>query len=309
MSGLSSFLSELAGAYGAGDLARFRAVYASGLRDPWLGPWVRLFDRAYPVRALLDLCVELDRRIGAEGLSLASRWLLDAWVPGWRGSVPASTAAVLATEPVLIYGNHPSMLTPFLVAGHVPRPDLRIVSASFVPHLLPSYAPYAFPVELPYGKAWRWLRRGGLAQVLITAALSRVHRGPPPEEAQARNRASLALAADHLRGGGAVLIAPGGGGSRERPWRPGIGRILLALADRPGERPVWLVPYRERGAGNREIRGALRRGRPLAPGRMPVEITFGEPLLLSDLGALPPDPLRVARRLQDRYRSVFSSLR
>jgi len=307
--GLSSFLSELAEAYGAGDLARFRAVYAAGLRDTRLGPWVRLFDRAYPVRALLDLCVELDRRIGAEGLSLASRWLLDAWVPGWRGSVPASAEAVLATEPVLIYGNHPSMLTPFLVAGLVPRPDLRIVSASFVPRLLPSYAPYALPVELPYGKAWRWLRRGGLAQVLITAALSRVHRGPPPEEARARNRAALALAAEHLRRGGAVLIAPGGGGSHERPWQPGIGRILLALADPPGERTVWLVPYRERGSGNREIRRALRRGRPLALGHMPVEIAFGEPTALPNLGELPTDPLRVARRLQDRYRALFSSLR
>ncbi len=290
------WIAELKDAYARRDLAALGTAYRRGWGEPGLGRWLQLFDRIYPVGALLELCAELDRRIGEHGLQAASRWLLDTWAPGWRGVLPPSTADVISREPVLLYGNHPSMLTPFLVAAHVPRPDLRIVSASFVSHLLPHYAPYALPVELPYRGTWRPLRRGGLPRAVVAAALGRIHPGPTRDEARAGNREALARASEHLRAGGAVLIAPGGGG-REGRWHTGIAHILLACTR---EDRTQLVPFRERNTSNRILRGALRRGRPLAA-RHPPEIAFSPPLPLRSL-PLPADPQELTRLLEADWR-------
>ncbi len=60
--------------------------------EPFLGPALRLLDRFYPVKALLDVIVRLDPVIAAEGLASASRWRLDTAVTHWTSELPPSTA-------------------------------------------------------------------------------------------------------------------------------------------------------------------------------------------------------------------------
>jgi hypothetical protein len=282
------------------------------MAEPFLGPTLRLLDRIYPVTALLDIAGHLDPRIASEGLAAASRWLLDAHVVHWTSDLPPATRHVLASAPALIYGNHPSMLTAFVVAAHVDRPDLRILSASYMPRLLPSYAAYAIPIELPLGQGWEQLRRGGLQRIVVARLIGLLQEAVPREEAKDANRRALTSAIEHIRGGGCVLIAPGGGSKRHSPWHPGIGHIVKSLAQEPGERETYLVPFQESCSSDDRVRAILGRG-PAARlkrrvvYRKPVGIRFAGPRAVSELGPLPEQAADLVRMLRQHYDNLFAS--
>ncbi|HAZ30003.1 TPA: hypothetical protein DCY65_00300 [Candidatus Acetothermia bacterium] len=293
------------------DVAALRALHAQGMAEPFLGPALRLLDRLYPVKALLDIIAQLDWRIAHDGLASASRWLLDTALVNWTADLPPATREVLASEPALIYGNHPSMLTAFLVAAHVDRPDLRILSASFMPRLLPSYAAYALPIELPLDRRWVQFRRGGLQRVVVAHLIGLLQDSAPREEAKDANRRALALAIEHIRNGGCVLIAPSGGSKRHSPWHPGIGHIVRSLAGEPGVREAFLVPFQELHSSDNRVRAILSRG-PVARlsrqvlYRKPVGIRFAEPNPLSELGPLPEQAPDLVRMLRQHYDGLFA---
>lgn len=296
--------------YVRGDPAALAAAWAEGRRHPLVGPMAAGVELFYPVGRILSLAAEIDRRIGRDGLAAASRWLLDTWVPGWRAVIPPATAEILAAKPVLVYGNHPSLLTPFLVGATVPRPDLKIVSASFLDRLLPSYACSAFSVELPVRNWGEHLRRGGVSRLLLAWLIGYL---TPPQRSAARkegNRHALAAAAAHLRSGGALLIAPAGWTLRPRPWLPGIGRIVQALERDPGPDELYLVPFREEHTSDARTRAVLGRG-PVARlkrrflYRQPVTIRYGPPTPCSALAPLPGDVPGIVRLLQTRYEALF----
>lgn len=305
--GWGKFLGELRETYLRGDPRALAAAWREGTRTPGARSLVWAAERIYPVARTLELAAELESRIGREGLGEASRWLLSSFFPDWRAEVPPETGEVLRSAPVLIYGNHPSFLTPFLVAATVPREDLKMISDSVLDHLLPSFRSYALPVFIPSAGWWGELRAGGLARLVVTGLSARLWPYPPEETVREANRRSLAGAAEHIRAGGAVLIAPGGWSRRDRKWFPGIGQIVLALAGGPG--PRFLVPFREEGATNERVRAVLARG-PLARAkrrlyRRPVTIRYGTPTEVRSSGPLPPSPAEVTRLLQDRYRQEF----
>jgi len=292
--------------YVQGDPAGLAAAWAGAGRDPRVAA-LELF---YPVGRVLDLAAEVDSRIGRDGLAAASRWLLDTWAPGWEAEVSPATAEVLATKPVLVYGNHPSLLTPFLVAATAGRPDLRIVSASFLDRLLPHYARWAFSVELPVRNWGEQLRRGGVSRLLLAWLIQYLTPPQPEERRKAANLRALAAAARHVRSGGALLIAPSGWTLRPRPWLPGIGRIVRSLEDAPGPEGYWLVPFREEHTSDARTRATLGRG-PLARlkrrlvYRYPVTIRYGPPVPRSALAPFPAEAEAIARLLQNQYRTVF----
>lgn len=293
------------------DVAALRACVTRAMAEPFLGPALCLLDRLYPIRALLDIIGHLDPLIGAEGLPAGSRWLLDTQVVNWTADLPPATREVLASEPALIYGNHPSMLTPFLVAAHVDRPDLRILSASFMPRLLPSYAAYALPIELPLDQGWEQFRRGGLQRVVVAHVIGLLQDSVPRDEAREANRRALTSAVEHIRRGGCVLIAPSGGSKRHSPWHPGIGHIVKSLAQEAGEREAFLVPFWESCSSDNRVRATLGRG-PVARlkrrvmYRKPVGIQFAEPARISALGPLPGHVPDLVRLLRESYDAAFA---
>lgn len=307
-----SFLAALREAYRSGGAPALAEVWAEGRTSRRVGLSVRGIELFYPVGGVLSIAAELDGRIRDEGFSNASRWVLDRWVPGWKAVVPPQAAEVLSSAPVLVYGNHPSnLLTLFLVAASVPRSDLRVVSAAFLERLLPSYSPYALSVVLPVGSFAKAFWARGLPNALVRALLRSLEPSVPREKAKGANRKAILGAADHLRSGGAVVIAPGGGNSRLGSWQPGIGRILHTLSRDPGPVPEYLVPYHDDNSSDARIRLSLGQGPVASLGRRfyrrPVTIRYGLPTLRSALGKLPEDPAATARLLQRRYVEIFRS--
>lgn len=308
--GWGSFLDELREAYRAGGAPAAAGVWSEGKRARRVGLMVRGIELFYPVGGVLSIAAELDGRIREDGFSSASRWVLDRWVPGWKAVVPPETAEVLSSAPALIYGNHPSnLITLFLIAATVPRPDLKIVSAAFLKRFLPSYAPYSLSVVLPAGSLAKDFRRGGLPHALVMALLRLLEPSIPREEMKETNRRAIAMAAQHLRLGGAVVIAPGGGNRRRGEWHPGIGRILHSLSRQPGPVVEYLVPYHDDTSSDARIRVSLAQG-PLARlrrgfYRRPVTIRYGPPKLRTELEPLPTEARDIARLLQDRYEDLF----
>ncbi|MBC7221154.1 hypothetical protein H5T55_06800 [Candidatus Bipolaricaulota bacterium] len=307
----ADLIRQLRVAYADGDVGSIRDLWYKAVAEPGLGFWLRFWNRLYPLQALLDVSYELDRRMAGEGLARASRWLLDEGVGRWASEVPPATSAALASEPVILYGNHPTLLTPFLVSAHVARPDYRIVAASFLEKFLPAFGQYAISVELPVNQWWKQLWQGGLGRLVVAYWATRLRPVPPRPTARQRNRTALEAAAAHVRGGGALLIAPGGWSRSAKRWYPGIGRIVRGLADEPGERPVLLVGYLEEGTSDRLVRRLLENaqrgfGRPdVAPERVP-RIRFSEPMPLSAFSPTEGTVEDLVERVRRRHEEAFA---
>lgn len=264
----------------------------------------------YPVHRIFTLAAELNRRTTDDGLAAASRWLLDTWVPGWQLRLPPQTTEILSSYSVVIYGNHPSLLTPFLVAASAERPDLKIISDASLEKLLPGYAHYSLPVALPLDRWWDQFRRGGLPRVTLILLLSRVVSAAPCEKAKETNRRAVADATEHVRSGKALLVAPGGWGRRSRPWHLGIGRIVKDLSSCSGDARPFLISFHEENSSDGRIRALLGTG-PWASlkrrfvYRRPVTIRFGRPTALSKLACLPEGIPDLVRILEQRYHAEF----
>jgi len=306
-----AILHQLRQAYESGDVRSLRTLWYQGLREPGVGWALRLFNRIYPLQAILDVADELNGRMAEEGLARASRWLLEEKVVHWRAEVPPATQAVLAHRPVVIYGNHPSLLTLFLVSSQVDRPDFRVVAASFLERFLPGFAPYAYAVELPVRDWWRQFWEGGLQRLVVVYWVTRLRPVPPKTRAKELNRMTLRKSIEHVRDGGALLIAPQGWSRTTRRWYPGLGIILQDLAKNSGPNPLYLVAYHEEnstdalvhaflagGARSRRVLDRLKRD--------PVKITFSQPRVLVPAELLEGSPADLVERLRRDYEEMFS---
>lgn len=272
-----------------------------------------LLERIYPLRTFLELAAdEFDPAIGREGLHRGCLRILSKTSIDWVFRIPREHEQILWSAPVLFYGNHPSMLTPFLVAAVVEREDLGIMSTNYVRRLLPSFRPFAFTFEVPLTRSWTEWRRGGLRRVLAYRLVNLLHTVPPPEEAKAINQRGLRDGAAHVRAGGCVLIAPGGGGKRDRHWFSGIGILARELVERPGPAPAYVVPVREENSSNHRVYAHLMRG-PIARAkcailhRHPVRITFAAPSPISEVVGKGSTVEDAVAALRAHYEAQFPS--
>jgi len=306
----TAFLARMRPAYVAGDVERLLAEYMEELRQPRLGLALRFLERMYPVRSFLEIAVAFEKRIAAQGLATASAWLLDTYLRNWQCEMSETARHILTAEPVLIYGNHPSLLTPFLVAASINRSDLRIISTSYLHHLLPSYAVHSLPIEIRLGR-WRdHYKRGGPRAALVAKLLSLLHGTPPSEVARAANRRSLEIGAAHVLDRGSLLIAPEGGSARRKAWHEGIGHIAAWMLKQPTGSAVHAAPYCERHTSNRRVYASIETG-PAARMkrrflyRIPSCIEFAEPVALEALTDGCTEPRELTGRLRDHYDSLF----
>lgn len=299
----STPLTLLRAAYRAGDIEGLREVWRSGCRRDLR---FRLVERVYPVSSLLELAHALDRRVGRHGLITAARWLLDTYTPGWRTEIPDPTRSLLSSAPVVLYGNHPSLLTPFLVAASVGRDDLRVVSASFVERLVPNYSAFSFTVEPPLDRWWTQLRYDGFRRVLVTRLLVALHGCLPRTAVKRANLEALEAAAGHVRTGGSTMIAPGGGGRYEPRWYRGLGVILQGICGPDAARSTYLVPYTEQHGFDFLLTRVLHEGTGCkaasGQGRHGPLIRFGNPEPVSVYASACSTPEGLVRRLHERYR-------
>jgi hypothetical protein len=259
-----------------------------------------------PIFPILRWGVEFDQKLETSGLLGASRSVLEGLGLRPRILLPEGARDTLRTASLLVYGNHPSLADPFLVALALARPDLKMLSASYLSLLLPSLGPHLIAVQPTFER--KPLHLQGASHYLLVRLLYRAEGMPDPAVAREANRRALEEAAAHAAEGGALLIAPGSRSAKGR-WLPGIGVIATHLA-RLG-REVWLAPYGIRRVTNARIYRGISK-RPLARignalfHRRPAEITFAEPVPISTIVSdASESPSRVTARLNEHYQTLF----
>ncbi|MDD5220663.1 MAG: hypothetical protein PHV11_08860 [Candidatus Bipolaricaulis sp.] len=290
--------SRLRRAYRRGGLPAVREEYVrSSEQSRVYRQASSALERVCPVRSVLHIGAALEDILRRASLPDAASSLLSRLPEWWEIPALESARAPLRRSPLLVFGNHPSMLTPFLLAAALERNDLRILAHRYVTTLVPSLGPYVLPLEPTHLVSTR--RRGLLspAHALSLSALRRLDRAVDEEEARQANRGALDAGIRHVASGGALAIFPNGG--RENgPWYPGLGRLVAGLR----QTDALLVPVRETNSSNRRVYRRLRGRHRRSQRREPIRFYVGEPIPMRRL-ALPEDATagEIARLLQSVY--------
>lgn len=305
-------LDSLRVAYSEGDAKQLHDAYVEARKTSrFLAMFFPLLENIYPVRGFLDFASRLEDCMATDGLHLGCKRFFDNLTVPWSIELPASVREIAENKPVLFFGNHPSLFTPFLAAASVDRPDFRFFSSQYVCNLLPTLRAAAFPMEVPLTRSWVEWRRSGWQRVLVYRLLSLVHDMPEPDLVRASNRTSIAAGADHIRQGGSAIICPGGGGKmRDRKWYSGIGSLVKQLLESQGENPVYLLPYREENCSNKRIyahiqKGPLARFKNAVVYRGPIRIRFGDPIPIDEIGTPDTTVHQWVELLKHTYEGLF----
>lgn len=202
-----------------------------------------LVEFTYPITAVLDIAKSLDRYMGELGVAGGSMAALSILSISRQVEFPKQGEDVIKTCPVVVFGQHSSILTPFLVAASLDRPDLKMLSASYIAKLGPHIASSIYPILSPV-PTFRNAGRKGIVPRISGWLTSRLESTVEKDVAKEQNRASLIQSAEHVRNGGALLVAPDACDSRVK-WRHGIGHLIAHIAGiSEAECITYLVPYR-----------------------------------------------------------------
>lgn len=315
MSELYSFrrsLESLRVAYSEGDAQQLHDAYVNARRTSrFLKVALPVFEHVYPVRRFLSFAAQLEACMAADGLHIGCQNFFDQLSIPWNNDLPASVRKIAEEEPVIFFGNHPSLFTPFLTAASVNRSDFRMFSTKYVCNLLPTVGAASFPMEVPLTRSWTEWRRSGWQRAIVYRLISLVHSMPTQEEIRAVNRASLLAGADYIRQGGSAIICPGGGGkAKDRKWYAGIGSLVKQLQESPGDRPIYLLPFREENCSNKRIyahiqNGPISRIKNAVVYRGPIRIRFAEPIRIEDVGKPDLTVQQIVDLLKAYYESLF----
>ncbi len=301
-------------AYAAGREGRLQTAYADARwQTPIIRPLLALADRLYPITEVIHFAGEMDRRIRADGLSAAcsagvARLGLDC-----EFAMSDATREILASSPAIVYGNHPTLLTPFLVGAALPRLEVRFFMLNYVGHLIPALKQYMLPLEISSPRGFREWRRGGNRRVVAHWLTQILEKGRAPVDAKPSNRTMLGRGASHVIAGGCIVIFPSGGGRKDRAWYPGIGHIARQLAGNRAAPDVFLVPMREEQSSNdhvyRALRGLGRSELADRPELGRIRVRFAEARRLQDLVDAEASAHEIARALQTDYEKTFPQKR
>jgi 1-acyl-sn-glycerol-3-phosphate acyltransferase len=295
-------------AYVAAEEGGLQVAYEDARwRTRGIRPLLALADRLYPMTEAVSFAGEMDRRIRADGLSGACKAGAERLGLDCDFVMSDATRNVLGSAPVIVYGNHPTMLTPFLIGAAAGRRDLRFFMMSYVGHLIPGLKQYMLPLEIT-SDGWREWRRGGNRRVVAHWLTQILEKGRERADAKPTNRQALGRGARHVASGGCVVIFPSGGGRKDKAWYPGIGHLASQLACDPGASDVFLVPMREEGSSNDHVYAGLRsiggRARDdVRPSR--IRVRFAEPRRLADLVDPADNARAIASQLQKHYEEIF----
>ncbi len=305
---LRQVLRQLNGAFDAGGIEALHEAHLDCLhrsrRYRLLFGLVRLF---LPITPLLTITKDLERLVGELGVHGASRAILAHPPVPWEVVMPSRGEEEIRAGSMIVYGTHGSILTPILLAAAINRPDLKMVAADYIAKLGPNIAGCSFPVYAAMRVTVKRASDKGLVPRAMGWIASK-SAGPSDRDAvRQRNRESLAGAAEHVRQGGGLIIAPESRNRRE-PWRTGLGTLVADLVRDAACRPTYLVPWSIRGASVTAIFQLLSRN-PLARRlgarrfRHPVQVAFGEPMLVERVVAeAGDDPAGITAYLERDYR-------
>ncbi len=273
-----------------------------------------LVDHVLPITQIIAFAGEVNWRVREQGLAEACT--ASACRLGLDCEFVMSEAArkVLSTSPVIVYGNHPTVLTPLLVSAAACRNDVRLFMVDHVRRLIPSLGKYMLPLEVPAERDGVEWHRGGLVRLVSRRVARVVMKGGDRAEAKQANRQALADGVRHLEQGGCIVIFPGGGGRDERSWYPGIGQVAGGIRANPEAPDVFLLPLHEDSRSETFFYRGLRRlgGGSTAvsrPALVRVRVRFAEPRRLQELVSPEASCDEITRKLQADYEATFPRAR
>jgi hypothetical protein len=89
-----------------------------------------------PAARCAKMATDFDQQVDAKGFCEASRWLLPQCI---RGYWVAGMEHIPTTGPLIIAANHPGTFDTFLIAGCLPREDIKVIARDMpLMHLLDS---------------------------------------------------------------------------------------------------------------------------------------------------------------------------
>ncbi len=300
--GLRDLLRRMAAAYRKGGMEALETVHWRRVETSasyrrllrWLG-------KLLPLDAVAEFGSQLDRDLETSPLWEASTRALSRLNDRWEIDIPDATREIIASKPLIVYGNHPSMLTPFLVAAALEREDLKFVSCRYVSQLIPNLERDIFPVDPTYDRSAREGLKTGFSHMLTMALLYRFDEGVDIEQAREQNLSSIQAAAEHVSHGGVSLIFPGAGGTRV--WYPGLGVLIKEVLRNEPDTDVYLVPIHEAHSSNLRLYRALSKKRRGFGRRPPLSLHVGQPRPLRYEGfSLSQKPREIAHQLHWAYR-------
>ena len=304
---LAAGFRALKAAYRAGG---FRSLETAHFRACANSPTYRLLFLALGVACpLTDLVIlggELDEALLRNPLSKAVHRVLNRLPERWEIRYPQAHRDALQEEPLIVYGNHPSMLTPFLVAAALEREDLRILAHAYVARLVPALSAWVLPIERATSETLHGGHRAGLSHLVTLRLLEHLDPVIDPETARSRNRETISRGSNWVGSGGAALLFPLGGRS-SGTWFPGLGRLVLGCLETADARHIRLVPIHVENNSNARVYRLISAGRTArvirrVAHRQPIRLSIGDPVRLEDM-RLPRDatPGQVSRLLQSHY--------
>jgi hypothetical protein len=264
-----------------------------------------LVDLVYPATPLLDIAKDLDCYLGERGIADGSKAILDSLPIQRLTELPKRGEDKIMASPIVVFGKHGSLLTPFLVAASLDRHDLKMLSVSYIAKLGPNVARSIYPV-LTAQSTFRNAGRVGIVPRISGWLTSRLESPVEKSVAKEQNQASLIQAAKHVRDGGALLIAPDARDPKAE-WRLGIGHLVAHLAQiEATDNSAYLVPYRIwapiTGVFRLLSRNPILRALGTRQYRQPIRVVFGEPILLADvIKQTSLDPAAITEFLQTHY--------
>ena len=305
-------LAELRDTYARQGGTRLAAAYRALRTDRWLVRWIRAsIERIVPVERFLELAGRFDEAIRDRGYAAGCRAVLEDIALCFDRTISPEASARLGDSPVLLFGNHPSLLTPFLIGASLDRQDVRVLSTAYVRRLIPSLETASFPVEVPLTRFRSEWKKGGWRRAATSRLISCLGVGRSPEECKETNRRSLSDMVDHLVAGGCGVMFPDGGSRRSDTWFPGIGIVAQRVAAAMRDRMVYLVPIREEHSTNQRVYAQLRdglwsRGKRAILYRRPIRLRVGAPIPLAEIVTPHATVEEIISRLRSHYAMAFT---
>ena len=306
---LRSVLDDLQAAFQEGGIPALRKAYHQA-EHMSLARRVafRLVSAVYPVARVLDAAVLVDDRIRELGPHLGCRAALNELGFPWEVSLPPEDVSALRERPLVAYGNHPSLLTPFLVLAALDRPDVRILAVDSVARLVPHLAPSLLSVVPTFDRRARPRLGLGFMHRVGLSLLNRMEPEVSGDAARAQNRRTLEEAVSHVRDGGCIVVCPGGGAPGR--WFSGIGALLKSLGDESDRSSILLAPFQEQNCTYKLVYDILASRWPslrkVARRRPPIRIVFSRPVPVpSILASLSPSAPELTGLLESHYKTLF----
>lgn len=210
---------------------------------------------------------------------------------------------ILHTKPVVLVANHPSEIEIIALIGSLPpRTDAFIVMIADFLNIIPSFDKHIIPV---YTRHSDKEHENGIKHKILTRLLRAFHPSNTytPEEEHRKNIKSIKNAARKVRSGGLLVMFPAGKENSEKKWRPGIGHLIYNIGK---IQDGYIIQSHIKGTSTLDYLRII----PGTPRILPsANVTFSNPLKISDVINKTNNPREITSYLEKRYKKWVTSLK